>query len=98
MPARKYLDLSTRHLPTHDANILNGEREHEAIPISVYPTDNGWLVNVPPKDTVTDAELNEVGFTTSFLCLLDLARKNECWWILFDCDSEAEPDLPTFEW
>jgi hypothetical protein len=95
MPARKYLDLSTRHLPSNDAGWLNHPEE---LPISVYPTDNGWLVNVPPKDTVTDEELNEVGFTTSFLCLLDLARKSECWWILFDCDSETEPDLPTFEW
>lgn len=87
---RKFLDLSTAHLPRE---ILESLPELTV----AYPTEYGALLWVPEDledyygglDQDIPEELRRV---------VVYARELDCDYILFDSDALIDDNLPTFEW
>lgn len=90
---RKYLDLSTDHLPPHDAELLAGAAENGG---TVERTADGFWVWCGTADTNPDATLRENGYTEAFLRVLAHARGLDCDRVLFDRDASDIAELPVF--
>jgi hypothetical protein len=76
--------LSTGHLTESTCN----EWLHEA-PFAVYEKDGyGWFISVPD-----DVDQN---WPSSLLDCLELAREENCGWIMFDLDGPIIEDLPYY--
>jgi hypothetical protein len=86
---RKFLDLSTAHLPKH---LINGPCPENVIR---YPTDYGCFVWVPgdPKES---SEAMEEPVPPEILAVQVYARSLGCDYILFDADGDVDDTLPTF--
>lgn len=94
----KVLDISTGHITENDNKLLTKDE----CPVSAYKFTYGFLVNVPHniesvyKDTRKAIVVN--GFSDAFQTVFELARKNQCDYIMFDCDGITYEDLPVFDW
>jgi hypothetical protein len=95
---RKFLDLSTAHLPA--ALREYGTREGVALawgdPAVVTVTDFGFWLWVP-DDPQDSAEAGEEAIAPAVLAIQLYARKHDCDYVLFDADGETNDDLPVFE-
>ena len=89
---RKFLDLSTGHLPRKTAE----EIEAEVFPKKpAMQSEYAWLFSVPE----TIQELHDAGVTCgAFLNVMVLAQDTGCDYVLFDRDAEPVDWLPTFDW
>lgn len=97
---RKYLDLSTAHLPPEYRELIDGARDDGGSgPIPgciVTPTHYGCWMWVPDEPTLPDNR-PEGGWDQRLLKILVYARELGCNWILFDADDEEDEELPVFE-
>lgn len=82
------LDLSTAHLPEKMGADLTGTDGVTAYRMDEY----GWLMWVPPAGPPDDETPTEITAIHRY------ARSHGCRYVLFDCDAETDPNLPTWEW
>lgn len=94
----KVLDISTGHITENDNKLLADEE----CPVSAYKFIYGFLVNVPHNlENIYEETRKAIvitGFSDAFQTIYELARKNKCDYIMFDCDGITYEDLPVFEW
>ena len=97
---RKYLDLSTGHIPGPAAEAANsGGGVIFVNPHRVERHEYGWLVilhSVEFMDGVKDDK--EYAMPEWFLPTWELAKRNECHAVLYDRDGGIHPDLQQYEW
>lgn len=92
---RKFLDLSTSHLPQQvfkDLNSYTGVHAH----VFRY----GWLLHVPENvdDHAMDYSDETDPIPPEVLAIQRFARNLDCDYVLLDRDASAIEDLPTWEW
>lgn len=56
-----------------------------------YAKDNGWFISVQPFDP-------ETTFPEDLTAALDLARVEDCQWLLLDNAAPLHPQLEEFNW
>ncbi len=103
---RKFLDLSTNHLPEHLLNNLNDFNGVVAYPAPYgawlwVPDDpqaradeNAWMYRAGEEDGDDFGD----GFAPEILVVQLYARQFGCDYILFDADAEIDPALPSWPW
>jgi len=84
----KEIVFNTGHIPENEAKYLDSDECDLLVQEYMY----GWRIWV---DAEHDFETPEV--CPNIIALLDIAKENECKWLVLDCDGE-QYDLPTFEW
>ncbi|WP_422661599.1 hypothetical protein ACK8P5_26110 (plasmid) [Paenibacillus sp. EC2-1] len=90
------LDLSTAHLTPETIRRLNLRDEELDSCITIYEKGEfGWYIAVPERQYFLPEEVE--GIPDELLEILKLAVKNDIDWIMFDCDANRLPVLPTFE-
>lgn len=90
---RRFLDLSTGHLPQHlGTSGLNGVDG-----VTAYEMPYGWLMYVP-EEPVGSAADDEEGVPEVVLNIQIKARALGCDYVLFDADGPHVDDLPRWEW
>jgi hypothetical protein len=90
----KYLDLSTAHLTPATRELLDDEPDFVTT-VMKHPGGYGWLVYVQQDDV--DPEEDAENIPPDLLACLKLAREHDCVWMLFDCDADTIPGLPTYD-
>lgn len=85
---RKYLDCSTGMLPEEEFRALEAKDGPAG-----YPFEYGFMLHVPHGDD--DGRFEKLPHVKA---LVALARSLDCYWIMFDQDSEHIADFPTFDW
>ncbi len=95
---RAYLDLSTAHVRHETSKWLDGEITFRGIyarhAITHSPFEKyGWWVWVDP-----DHDYSSIIMPDELAHILNEARKLDCAWVLFDCDSPKSKQFPTFDW
>lgn len=88
---RKILDLCTSHVPEH---IAESVKAVEGI-VAVMSSEYGWLMWVPQGANWRD-EFPEC--PPECARIIDYARSHGCSYVMFDCDAEEDPALPTWDW
>lgn len=95
MGVRKFLDLSTEHLPpSMRAN------PYVSSCLTIYEWgDYGWMIWVPddPDKWLADYP-GEEHPPEELLAVQRFARQLDCDYILFDADGPREPALPYWDW
>ena len=90
LPIRKFLDLSTGHLREETCDQLNAlEGLHP------YETEHGWFLYATPN-AAEYAEKHD--WPQEVLPILELARANDCDYVMFDADAPEVDGLPYWEW
>jgi hypothetical protein len=95
----KYLDVSTAHITTADAKLL--DLCGGANPFVVYKYPEGYFVHVSIEDKYfhqTIAEARKAGYSKAFIAIMRWAWSKSCWFVRLDCDGFTYSDLPTYEW
>lgn len=92
---RPVLDVSTGHLPARYAE--NGPGAEEGV-IAYALGEYGWLMWVPDDPDTHSADYDLAAQAPEILVVQRYARAAGCDYVMFDRDSEANPDLPTWEW
>lgn len=90
---RKFLDLSTAHLPEQ----YGSERLAGAPGVTAYEFAYGWLMWVP-DDPAESSAAGDEPVPAEILLVQLYARLHGCDYVLFDKDAETNTDLPTFDW
>lgn len=90
----KYLDLSTAHLTPATHGLLDDAPDHLPT-VMKHPDGYGWLVYVHQDDV--DPEEDTENIPPDLLACLNLAREHGCGWMVFDCDADTIPGLPTYD-
>lgn len=87
----KCLELSTAHITESTANLLKKEPNENNLALSVFPLSIfGYLINVTPtSNTTIPKDLNDC---------INLAKENNCEWIMFDSDIDPIDNLPEYKW
>ncbi len=85
---RKYLDISTAHIPTD-------ERKHVLDCTLSTKHDFGFWVWVPTDDNFGMEDI--VAECPSVAAVIAVARELGCTWINFDADADTLDGLPTFD-
>ena len=94
------LVVSTRHIPEHDAKLL----EKESTTLStIHNTEYGFLIWLPwSSDKLTIkarcTELEKQGLSETLSRLVMLAYENGCSYLNLDCDGPVLSFLETFDW
>lgn len=92
---RRFLDLSTAHLPEQ---VMNGPLNSFAHVVA-YEFEFGALLWVPPIKPDNDIEdLAAQGVPEEIVHIWRYARSLDCDYVLFDRDADTNDDLPTWEW
>ena len=58
----------------------------------IYNTDYGWIIYVVDNDE----DIATMPF--DLVRLMQLARYNQCRWLILDCDAMVDDSLPQYEW
>ena len=82
----KVLVICTSHVTLETAQALDQNQHWISTPMG-----EGWLVTVPAREDATHVPFD-------LAQCLDLARVNDCRWLLLDRDADEHPDLKTYEW
>ena len=99
----KILDVSTIHLSTGDAKLL--EADAKLLPsdkknachdnsLIVHEYERGFFVYVSAYNT----EQTRADFSPEFKAILAEARRRKCKWVCFDGDGEEYEGLEIFDW
>lgn len=96
-PVRRFLDLGTSHLPPEVCHHLDAYEGVIAYPKRTETDDFGWWMWVP-DDPQESADAMEDPIPAEVLAVQLYARARGCDWVMFDRDSDAIPELPTWEW
>ncbi|WP_431983796.1 hypothetical protein [Streptomyces qinglanensis] len=87
LPIRSFLDLSTAHLREETRANLNS---YEGV--VAYKTTYGWLMYASEEADFTEGD----DWPSELLPIINLARANDCAYVLFDADAPETDALPTF--
>lgn len=109
MPILTFLDISTCHITSKDAEVLRrirpGNGTHLAPPrLIVQPYEYGWTISTSGMlDGDEDraerlAAMIDEGFSEHFIKMMLYAADNGTQMVRLDCDAGLEPGLPTFDW
>lgn len=90
---RKFLDLSTAHLPQH---IMNGPL-NSFENVVAYDTQYGALLWVPDDPQESNDGMDE-SVPAEVLAVQLYARSLGCDYVLFDRDADTDDALPTWDW
>lgn len=90
---RKFLDLSTSHLPES----LGKSGLSELDGVTTYEWEHGWLMWVP-DDPDAHAAGYEEPLPDVVLNIQRYARARGCDYVLLDSDGHHCPDLPSWSW
>jgi hypothetical protein len=89
MNTEKMLVLSTAHISEATKDVLDGEGIEGVIH---YDKEGfGWWIFVSPG-------YKEVDMPADVMLLMITAEKNDCKWIMLDCDVPVDSTLPSFDW
>lgn len=96
---RKFLDLSTAHVPQTVAAALDELFKHGPDPeradwrywIVGCSNTYGWWIWAGQEDGLDE-------LPADLRACVDLAKQHDCDWILFDRDTTPIDDLPTYDW
>lgn len=88
---RKFLDLSTCHLPEHLMTALNSFEG-----VVAYEHKYGALLWVPDDPKESDCLENPI--PAEILAVQLYARSLGCDYVLLDQDGDRNPDLPRWDW
>lgn len=86
---RRFLDLSTTHLPRSVLDQLNSF-------VIAYPTRDGALMRVPTDPRAEAEAAGTAGIPPEVLAVQLRARSLGCDYVLFDRDAEVDASLPTW--
>jgi hypothetical protein len=89
---RKFLDLSTAHLPEPITNGLNGYQS-----VIFHSFEFGGLLWVPDEPDLPENDPDE-DLPAEVLRIWRYARSLGCDYVLLDRDGPINADLPTWEW
>lgn len=89
---RRFLDLSTAHLPKHLG--IHGLSRQDGV-IADHLT-YGWLMWVPPDPQAHADE--HPGLPPEVLTIQRYARTRGCDYVRFDADADKVGDLPAWDW
>jgi hypothetical protein len=107
MPMQKLLDLSTAHITSKDARLLEAyraDRKPSGKALVAYPFEYGWTVSTTGMlDGAADradrlTAIRNEGFSEHFIRVLNHAADQDAVLVRFDADADFEPDLPRFDW
>lgn len=87
------MDISTAHITRKDEEQLRKDKAN----LIVIPYGYGYIVMVPAKER-QNSFYKQKKFSPAFNKLLNLARKNNCEYLMIDRDGEEYEELPTFDW
>mgnify|MGYP003365440783 CR=1 FL=1 len=88
---RKFLDLSTGHLPVSD-RVLMASSALETLSFSAFPGVYGWFVHVPEEGTPARWNGSDALDT-----VFARARELDCDYVLLDADGPRDEALPWFD-
>lgn len=91
LPIRTILDLSTAHLSEQTCRHLNSVEG-----VIADKTRYGWLMCV--REDVSGRLADDCDWPPELLPAIEMARRNDCEYILFDRDAPRVDRLPTFNW
>lgn len=86
---RRFLDISTHHLPEHLAADLNGQ-----CGVIAHETPYGWLLYVPNPDPEDESDDAPAEVKTIWA----RARQFDCAYVLLDSDADIDDELPYWSW
>ena len=90
---RKFLDLSTGHLPLSDRGHLERyARSGGSFGLTCLSGPHGWFVHVP-----LDPYSHDWPGSRSLRAVLVLARNHDCDYVLFDADGPVDAALRFFD-
>lgn len=96
---RKFLDLSTAHLPYEIAvgDEMDGSPLRKLAGVTAYEHDAyGWFVHVPNLADVDTYDYSTV--PDALRTVWDYARSLGCDYVLFDRDADVDDALPVYAW
>lgn len=88
---RKFLDLSTGHLPASD-RVLMVSSAIETLPFGAFIGPHGWFVHVPEDDVSLRWNGSE-----ALDKMFARARDLDCDYVLLDADGPRDEALPWFD-
>lgn len=92
MTIEKCLVASTGHIAAGTADVLRDNPD--ALPLIVYNKgDVGWLIYTHP-----DMTLGMGAVPTELRNLIEEAKRQDCVWLMLDCDGSFLEGFPTFNW
>ncbi|MGS2778359.1 DUF5983 family protein [Robertmurraya sp. GLU-23] len=90
----RMLDISTIHLTESTRQWLMDS----PFPLSPYEkSDYGWFIPIPEDYKVNPNEPTFQSIPEDMKQVLDYAVSIDVQWIMFDCESLVEPNLPIYE-
>ena len=90
---RRFLDLSTAHLPRE----LGAAGLDETPGVIAHPTGHGWFLWVP-HDPDDSADAMSDPIPAVVLTIQRYARALDCDYVHFDADADRVDDLPAWDW
>lgn len=92
---RKFLDLSTAHLPKEVCDRLDTYSG-----VRAYETDYGWMVYAPDNPAEHAAAEREARCSVpdELIPIWQFARDHGCAYVMFDQDGDLLDDLPQWDW
>ena len=95
MEIYRVLALSTGHVSQETAQLMGQGAISKVI---IYNKgDFGWFVHIPDKG-MDFKELEDSECPADLYRCMKYARDNNCDWLMFDRDVEANEDLPVYNW
>ena len=92
------LDISTAHVDALTACKLDGDFSWDTQmnpPVIAYQKEGvGWWLYVPSEP----GNETDPAFPPELRACMELARKHDCDWIMFDKDSPVIDELEAFDW
>jgi hypothetical protein len=85
---RKYLDISTAHLPEETAQRIDLGTFYKT---PVMRGEYGWMFHVPEESTTEES-------CTHFEAIMEFARDFDADYVVFDSDCDPVGWLISFEW
>lgn len=91
----KTLQLSTYHISMNTKDWID-ESLAGILPITIYEKSiYGWFILVPQIKEDAD-RLSQI--PNDLRGIIEYALKQDCTWVMLDCDADTIPELPTFDW
>ena len=96
LPIRRFLDVSTEHLPSHERDYLDVEATRSAplIPICTKTTSGWWVYAYGPSDKLA---LDTYQVPDRLREILIFANSRNCAYVLFDNEAPLLEGFPTGE-
>lgn len=100
MSIKKFLDLSTGHLPANDRVSLEMDDESDSLPFRTAICEYGfsiWLQDKDAMDKTIEVLENKLDYTDALGHVIRYAMRHDCGMINFDRDAERIEELEYFD-